>query len=88
MPRAYLSAASRCRQLERLIRNHGDLTGGHTTVADLVRLSSLSYASVCAYVQRLQREQRIEVVIVDAAMGGKALQHLYALGRAPRRKAA
>lgn len=88
MPRTYLSAASRCRQLERLVRTHCELTSGPTTVSDLVRLSGLSYQSVCAYVTRLARERRVEVVLVDPVMGAKSLQHLYAPGRVPLRKVA
>lgn len=84
MPRAYIRAGTRLRQLERLIRVQFELTGAGITPYELVPLSGLAYQSVCAYVQRLVRERRVDVELIDVALGGKSQQRLYPLGAAPK----
>lgn len=85
MPRAYIRAGTRLRQLERFVRAHHELHGTGATIVDLRELSGLSYQAVCAYMVRMVREQRVEVTLEDPALGAKSQQRFYPNGEAPRR---
>lgn len=63
MPRAYLSADARCKQLERLIGRNPGATAGM-----LCQLAGLAYVSAKAYLRRLVRESRVEVELEDPAL--------------------
>lgn len=81
MARAYLSAAVRCRQLERLVRH-----APGSTIPELraAAMPPLSYQSVCSYMQRLVREQRVDVSLADPALGAKSEQRFYPRGLGPK----
>ena len=83
MPRAYLPADARCRQLVRLIER----TPGQTT-GELARQADLGYQSAKAYLRRLVRENRIEASLEDPAMP-RSQRRFYPVGwMASQRRAA
>ena len=75
----YMPADARCRQLERLIgRNPG------ITVEELAIVASIAYTSACAYVTRLTREERIDVVLEQPASPRGCRKWLYPKGGTPQ----
>ncbi len=74
MPRAYLPADARCKQLVRLVARHPGSTTG-----DLAHLADLGYDSAKAYLRRLVREQRIECELEDPAVT-RSMRRFYPLG--------
>lgn len=65
-----------------------ELTGRGVTVVDVRDHTGLSYQAVCAYMQRVVREQRVEAVIEDASLAPRGLQRFYPVGLAPRQRKA
>lgn len=74
----YMPAEARCRQLERLI----GLTPG-ITVEELATIAGIAYQSACAYVVRLARELRIDVVLEEPAWPRGCRKWLYPKGASP-----
>lgn len=83
MPRVHMSAEARCRQLERLVRQHPG-----STVVQLADLSAMGHKAARAYLQRLRREKRVEALVEEPATPRGALRHFYPFGELPQQKAA
>jgi hypothetical protein len=83
MRATYMPAEARCRQLARLIeRNPG------MTVEELAVVAGIAYPSARAYVRRLEREQRIDVVLDEPASSRGCRKWLFAKVAAAVKKAA
>ncbi len=78
MTRVYISADARCRQLERLVRQSPGVT-----VEQLALGASISYFSTAAYVRRLEREGRIEVVLDEPRQSRGCMKWLFPPGGSP-----
>lgn len=79
MPRAYyMPADARCRQLQRLIEKNPGIN-----VEELALVASIAYKSAAAYVTRLVRELRIDVVLDEPASPRGCRKWLYPKGAAP-----
>lgn len=74
----YMPADARCRQLQRIVAKNPGIT-----VEELALVASLHYASASAYVARLQREQRIDVVLDEPASPRGCRKWLYPKGGSP-----
>lgn len=83
MPRTYLSADARCRQLERLVHQNPGLDAGQ-----LAGLAGLAHLSTKAYMRRLVREKRVRVERAEPASPRGCLQWFYPLDPQPLKKAA
>lgn len=72
MPRAYMAADARCRQLERLVRKYPG-----KTVDQLAEFASIGRRAARAYLLRLRREKSVVAVIEEPATPRGALQRFY-----------
>lgn len=83
MPRIHMPAEARCRQLERFIRQNPG-----STTPQLAQLASISQTAAYGYLQRLQREKRIDSVMDTPETPRGAVKHFYPKGEAPQKKEA
>ena len=72
MPRVYLPADARCRQIERIVRARPGVTG-----SELALELNMAPRSMRAYLRRLVREERVVVQVEAPSTPRGCLQRFY-----------
>lgn len=77
----YMPAEARCRQMVRLIEKYPGCT-----LEQLATMVRIGYRATAAYVARLTREERIDVIVEEPATPNGCRKWLYPKGAAPAQK--